>query len=183
MQIEAAKSQNFSMDYTTKSGKHLNFSMFDHQNLNYSSDENGKNLSLKKQYGFSFSFEGSKLTQDELDEIKSVMKNVEPLLQNFLQNSKVGELNPKGIIENAMKIANILPKPSDENHQNAIMDGLVGKLDSMLMKNPNLNQNSNVLEDSKKLIDEVFEQMKKQLEKAKQKNEESQNKAGLNFYA
>lgn len=177
MQIEAARDQNFSMDLRTKSGKRLNFSAFERQNLSYESDENGRSLSLRRQYGFSFSFEGSKLTKSELDEIEEAMKNVEPLLQNFLQSSKVGELDPKGIIERAMGIADILPKPSSKNHQGAIMDSLVGKLDSMLRKIPSMDSTS-LLEDSKKLIDEVFQQIKKRLEGTR-----DAARAGLNLYA
>ena len=87
MQIDVSKNQNFSLDYTTKSGKKLSLDMYDNQSINYNKDENSKNLSLKREYGFSFTFEGSKLTQNELDEIKDAMKEVEPMIQNFLANS------------------------------------------------------------------------------------------------
>ncbi|EAK6786962.1 ATP-binding protein, partial [Campylobacter coli] len=113
MQIDASKNQSFSMDYTTKSGKHLALSMYDNQSLSYSNDEEGKSLNLKRQYGFSFTFEGSKLTQADLDEIKNAMKEVEPMIKDFLANSKVGELKPKEIIESAMQMANVLPTPND----------------------------------------------------------------------
>ncbi|ECH6481754.1 ATP-binding protein, partial [Campylobacter coli] len=83
MQIDASKNQSFSMDYTTKSGKHLALSMYDNQSLSYSNDEEGKSLNLKRQYGFSFTFEGSKLTQADLDEIKNAMKEVEPMIKDF----------------------------------------------------------------------------------------------------
>ncbi|TEX97480.1 ATP-binding protein, partial [Campylobacter sp. US42a] len=44
---------------------------------------------------------------------------------------------------------------------------------------------TSMLEDSKKLLDEVLEQMKKQLEKQQEKAKENQNNAekGLNLYA
>ena len=57
MQIDASKNQSFSMDYTTKSGKHLALSMYDNQSVSYANNEEGKTLNLKRQYGFSFTFE------------------------------------------------------------------------------------------------------------------------------
>ncbi|TKX28380.1 intracellular survival protein CiaI [Campylobacter estrildidarum] len=186
MQIDASKNQSFSMDYTTKSGKHLSLSMYDNQSVGYN-DEDGKHLSLKRQYGFSFTFEGSKLTQNDLDEINNAMKDVEPMLQNFLANSKVGELKPKEIIQTAMQIADVLPTPKDENHKNAIASNLTNKLDSLLKQNQTNNKDTNtsMLEDSKKLLDEILEQMKKQLEKQQEQNNENKQKEkdGLNLYA
>lgn len=177
MQIDASKNQSFSMDYTTKSGKHLALSMYDNQSVSYANNEEGKTLNLKRQYGFSFTFEGSKLTQNDLDEIKNAMKEVEPMIKGFLANSKVGELKPKEIIESAMQIANILPTPNDENHQNAIMSNLTNKLSDLLKQNQTSDKNINasMLEDSKKLLDEVLEQMKKRLEKQQEKAKENQN--------
>lgn len=188
MQIDVSKNQNFSLDYTTKSGKKLSLDMYDNQSINYSKDDNSKNLSLKREYGFSFTFEGSKLTQNELDEIKDAMKEVEPMIQNFLTNSKVGKLKPKDLIQSAMQMANVLPTPKDENHQNAIMNGFTNKLENLLNKNqtPSKEQNAALLEDSKKLLDEVLEQMKKQLEKIQEKAAEqnaTQKDSNFDFYA
>lgn len=188
MQIDVSKNQNFSLDYTTKSGKKLSLDMYDNQSINYSKDDNSKNLSLKREYGFSFTFEGSKLTQNELDEIKDAMKEVEPMIQNFLANSKVEKLKPKDLIQSAMQMANVLPTPKDENHQNAIMNGFTNKLENLLNKNqtPSNEQNAALLEDSKKLLDEVLEQMKKQLEKMQEKAAEqnaTQKDSNFDFYA
>lgn len=46
MQIDASKNQSFSMDYTTKSGKHLALSMYDNQSVSYTNNEEGKLLIL-----------------------------------------------------------------------------------------------------------------------------------------
>lgn len=184
MQVDASKNQNFAMDYTTKSGKHLSFSMFDNQSVSYNKNEEGQSLSLKRQYGFSFTYEGSKLTEADLNEIKDAMKDVEPMIQDFLANSKVGNLNPKEIIENAMQMANILPSPKDENHQNAIMDKFTNTLENLLKQNQTTNkdQNFSMLEDSKNLLEEILKQMQKQLEE----NLKTQNKkddGSFDFYA
>ncbi|MCW1359904.1 intracellular survival protein CiaI [Campylobacter sp. US33a] len=185
MQVDISKNQNFSMDYTTKSGKHLSLAMYDNQSINYNNNEEGKTLNLKRQYGFSFSFEGSKLTQNELDEIKNAMEEIKPLMQEFLANSKVGELNPKELITSAMQMADVLPTPKDENHKNAIMNNFTNKLNNLIKENqsPDTNANTSMLEDSKKLIEEILEQMKKQLEKQMEQQNEDKNSNSLNLYA
>lgn len=184
MQIDASKNQNFGMDYTTKSGKHLSFSMFDKQSVSYNKNEEGQSLSLRRQYGFSFTYEGSQLTQEDLNEIKNAMKDVEPMIQEFLSQSKVGELNPQSFIENAMQMAKLLPSPKDENHQNAIMDNFTNKLENLLKQNQTTNQsqNSSMLEDSKKLLEELLKQMKKQLEEFN-KTQNKKDDGNFDFYA
>lgn len=180
MQIDASKSQNFAMSYTTKSGKQLSLSMYDKQSVDYTKDGDGTSLSLRRQYGFSFSYEGSKLTQEDINELKTAMKDIEPMLQEFLANSKVKELQPKELIESALKMANVLPTPKDENHQNAIMDTVLTSLENLVKNNktPNKEENLSMLEDSKKLIEELFTQMKKQLEKQQISNQDK----GFNLY-
>ena len=180
MQIDASKNQNFSFSYTTSSGKNLSLSMFDNQSASLSDEQNSKSLSLKRQYGFSFTFEGSKLTQNDIDEIKTAMKEVEPTLNEFMQNSKVGELKPKDFIESAMKIANLLPNSEDENKQNATLSSLVNLVDKTLKQNQSSvqSENVNLLEDSKKLFEEILEQMRKRLE---EQNKEKQEENGVNF--
>ncbi len=185
MQVDAGKSQNFGMDYTTKSGKHLSFSMFDKQSVSYNKSEDGQSLSLRRQYGFSFTYEGSKLTQEDLNEIKEAMKEIEPMIQEFLANSKVGELNPQKIIESAMQMANLLPTPKDENQQNAVMDNFTNKLESLLKQNqsPDKEQNLSMLKDAKSLIEEVLKQMRKQLEENLNKIQNKNEDGSFNFYA
>lgn len=167
MQIDS--SQNFSMHYTTKNGNHLSLTMYDNQSINYDNDE--KNLSLRRQYGFKFTFEGSKLTQNDLNEIKNAMKSVEPLLQNFLNHSNVNELKPKELIQTAMQIADILPTPSDENHQNIIAHNFTNKFNSLLKQTNDKNTIGSMLEDSTKLLEEVLKQIK---ERQKVKNKEKE---------
>lgn len=181
MQVDAIKNQNFAMDYTTKSGKHLSFSMFDNQSVSYNKNEEGQSLSLRRQYGFSFTYEGSKLSEQDLNEIKDAMKKVEPMIQEFLKDSKVGELNPQETIQKAMQIANILPNAKDENHQNAIMDNFTNKLENLLKQNQtkDTNQKLSMLEDSKNLLEEVLKQMRKKQENLNKAEEDNKS---FDFY-
>lgn len=187
MQIEASNSQNFGFSYTTSSGKSLSLSMFDNQSATYSKEGDSQKISLRREYGFHFTYEGSKLTETDIAEIKDAMKDVEPLINDFLQSSKVGELNPQDFIERAMQIANILPSTSDENKQNATMDSLVGKFDELLKRNQSndATQNATMLKDSKKLIDEILARLQEQRQKLLQENTagKEEDKKALSFYA
>ncbi|KAA6225149.1 MULTISPECIES: ATP-binding protein [unclassified Campylobacter] len=175
MQVDASNNQNFYTTYTTKSGNTISLSMYDNQSVNYLQDESGQSLSLRREYGFNFSYEGSKLSQEDLDEIKEAMKDVEPLLQEFLDNSKVSELNPQDLITSAMQIADILPGTSDENTQNVAMDKLVSTLDNLLNKNKTENASTNLkmLEDSKNLLEEVLKKMQEKLRENLEKSQEA----------
>ena len=168
MQVDASKNQNLAFSYTTTSGKSLSLAMYDKQSVSLSANEGGKSLSLRREYGFSFSFVGSKLSEDEVKEIKNAMSGVQPLIDDFLQSSKVGELEPKDFITKAMQMADVLPTPKDENALNATMSSLVDKFNSLLQK-PSLSADlskegaQKLLEDSKKLIEEVLAKMQEKL--------------------
>ncbi|MBW9140054.1 intracellular survival protein CiaI, partial [Rhizobium pusense] len=68
-----------------------------------------------------------------------------------------------------------------------IMNNFTNKLSDLLKQNQTNDKdiNTSMLEDSKKLLDEVLEQMKKQLEKQQEKAKENQDKTddSLNLYA
>lgn len=184
MQISAAQSQNFSFSYTTTSGKSLNLAMYDNKSASLSGENGSGTMSLRREYGFSFSYSGSQLTDSDLSEIKEAMKDIEPLLNDFLASSKVSELNPQDFIEDAMNIAGLLPSPSDENALNATMDSLVSKFDELLTKHKTSDNatNTKLLEDSKNLIEEILAKLKEQMREALQ-NTENSSKNKLNLVA
>ena len=135
MQIDASKSQGFAFSYTTSSGKNLSFAMFDKSELSVSKDASSTSLSLTREYGYSFSYEGSKLTNEDLAEIKNAMQELSPSINEFLQSSKVGEMNPREVISSAMKMADLLPSSSDENFTQASFSSLANKINELLNKN------------------------------------------------
>lgn len=181
MQVDVSKNQGFAFSYTTSSGKNLSFAMFDKQEASLSKNDNSTSLSLTREYGYSFSYSGSKLTQEDLAEIKNAMQDVSPIIDEFLQNSKVGDMNPKEMISSAMKIANLLPNSSSEDVNNATLDSLANKFNELLNKNKSdiPEQNADMLKDSKDLFDEVIKNMKEKLQELQNK----QNSNSLGFYA
>ncbi|WP_139453877.1 ATP-binding protein [Campylobacter armoricus] len=182
MQISNYNSQNFSMDIKTKNGNHLSFSMYDKKEAKLDKDGNSASLSLRNQFGFSFSYSGSKLTQDEINEIKDAVAKIQPQIDEFMKNSRVGTLKPKELITTAMKIGNALPEPKDEEHKKATLHELFNTMDKSLNKEiakTDLDDiKKQIFQDSTKLLEEIWEQYNKQ----KQKNEEENNKE-FGFYA
>ena len=189
MQIDASNAQNFGFSYTTSSGKSLSLALYDNQSASYSQNNGSTTLSLRREYGFSFTYEGSQLTNTDIAEIQDAMSEVEPLISDFLQSSKLGELGIKDYIQSAMQIANVLPTPSDENALNATMDSLVSKFDQLLKQNQSGDAATNkaMLEDSKQLIDEILTRLQRQMRELLQEGEDTnlrnlQNKNLLGFY-
>ncbi len=189
MQIDASNAQNFGFSYTTSSGKSLSLALYDNQSASYSQNNGSTTLSLRREYGFSFTYEGSQLTNTDIAEIQDAMSEVEPLINDFLQGSKLGELGIKDYIQSAMQIANVLPTPSDENALNATMDSLVSKFEQLLKQNQSGDTATNkaMLEDSKQLIDEILTRLQRQMRELLQEGENAnlqnlQNKNLLGFY-
>ncbi|KGI55713.1 hypothetical protein [Campylobacter sp. MIT 97-5078] len=182
MQVDTSKNQNLAFSYTTISGKNLSMAMFDNQSVSYTQESDKQNLNLRREYGFSFTYQGSQLTQQDLDEIQNAMKEIEPIISDFLENSKLGGLKPKNFIENAMKIANLLPTPSDENTTNATMSSLVDQFNSLIKEHQSSlpQENTNMLEDSKKLIEEILGKIQERL-KEQQKGLQNKDENGLNL--
>lgn len=176
MQVAAANDESVAFSYTTTSGKSLNINMFDKQSVAYSDESGSQTLSLRREYGFSFTYQGSKLTEDDLAEIKDAVSQAQPLLEDFLQDSKVKELDPQDFIMNAMNIAGLLPS-GDEDAQNATMSALVDSFDALLNKHKSSDNalNTKLLEDSKSLLEKILEQF----EKANQENENIKTLLGM----
>lgn len=188
MQIDAANNQNFSFSYTTTSGKSLSLAMYDNASASYSGESGSGTLSLRREYGFSFSYSGSQLTNSDLAEIKDAMKDIEPLLTDFLDNSKVAQLDPQDFIQSAMDIAGLLPTPSSENTLNATADSLLSKFDELLSERQSASnaENKAMLEDSKKLFEDILTRLKKQMQEMLQSAENSssaEKENGLNLLA
>ncbi|AJC90329.1 invasion antigen I [Campylobacter subantarcticus LMG 24377] len=182
MQISSYNSQNFSMDIKTKNGNHLSFSMYDKKEAKFDRDGNSATLSLRNQFGFSFSYSGSKLSEEEIEEIKEAVAKVQPQIDEFMKNSRVGTLKPKEIITTAMKIGNALPESTDEEHKKATLHELFNTMDKSLNKEMGKTDladiKKQIFQDSTKLLEEIWEQYKSQEEKAK----EEENKE-FGFYA
>ncbi|EAJ6136187.1 ATP-binding protein [Campylobacter lari] len=181
MQISSYNSQNFSMDIKTKNGNHLSFSMYDKKEAKLDKDGNSASLSLRNQFGFSFSYSGTKLSQEEIEEIKEAVAKVQPQIDEFMKNSRVGTLKPKELITTAMKIGDALPEPKNEEHKKATLHELFNTMDKSLNKEMNKTNlediKKQIFQDSTKLLEEIWEQYNKQKEQKEKDNKE------FGFYA
>lgn len=186
MKLNANMSKDFALDITTKDGDRLKFSMFDKKSLEAKKGEDSTTLKLKSQIGFSFNYTGNGLSKDDIKEIKEAVKKVAPNLDKFMQDSRIKELNPEHVIKSALKISDMLPQKADENEKKALMGELLKDIGKRLhtegekIKQPNKDEiKSKMLEDSKKLLEELW----KNMSKAKEKQDEANSKMKLGFYA
>ncbi|MCR6590814.1 ATP/GTP-binding protein [Campylobacter insulaenigrae] len=180
MQISSLNSQSFSMDIKTKSGNQLSFSMYDEKEAKFKQEGNSTSLSLKSQFGFSFSYSGTKLSEDDIKEIKDAVAKVQPQIDEFMKNSRVGSLKPKELIATAMNITNVLPQPKSEEHKKATLHELLNTMDKNLKQEMNKTDLKDVkvqiFQDSAKLLEEIWKDYNKQ-----QENKENNKEFG--FYA
>ncbi|TXE88446.1 ATP-binding protein [Campylobacter volucris] len=181
MQVSGLNSQNFSMDIKTKSGNHLSFAMYDKKEVNYEKNDNSASLSLRRQFGFSFSYTGTKLSEDDIKEIKDAVAKFQPQIDEFMKNSRVGSLQPKELITTAMKIGDALPEPKSEEHKKATLHELLNTMDKSLKQELGKTDLDDVkkqlFQDSAKLLEEIWENYNKQKEKKEENNKE------FGFYA
>ncbi|AJC84288.1 invasion antigen I [Campylobacter peloridis] len=182
MQISSLNSQSFSMDIKTKSGNQLSFSMYDKKEAKFEKDGDLASLNLRNQFGFSFSYTGTKLTQDDINEIKEAVAKIQPQIDEFMKNSRVGSLKPKELITTAMKIGNALPESKTNEHKKATLHELLNTMDKSLKQEMNKTNladiKKQIFQDSAKLLEEIW----KQYENQEKKKEEENNKE-FGFYA
>ncbi|WP_291950686.1 ATP-binding protein [Campylobacter sp.] len=177
MQISSLNSQNFSMDIKTKSGNQLSFSMYDEKEAKLKQEGNSTSLSLKSQFGFSFSYSGTKLSEDDIKEIKDAVAKVQPQIDEFMKNSRVGSLKPKELITTAMSITDVLPQAKNEEHKKATLHELLNTMDKSLKQEMNKTDlkdvKTQIFQDSAKLLEEIW----------KDYNKEKENNKEFGFYA
>ncbi len=160
MQKNSYNDLNFS--FKTSSGDNISLSMFDKKELQTHSFKS-KNLkieefSLKHSFGYSFSYKGNGIDENDKKEIAFAMKKLQPKIDEFLKNVKEDKIpTPKEILNKAFDLKTELPKPKDENHKNAMKSSLLELFDKSLQA---YFPDKIVLENAKKL----FEALSKQLQ-------------------
>jgi uncharacterized protein YigA (DUF484 family) len=112
-------------------------------------------LTLKRQFGYEFTYKGNGLNKEDLKEIKKALKKMEPLLEKFLKNEKT---NDKIVSNFSHYIKSLLPKTKNEEHLNAVKKHVLDKFDEILKK---IKVDLEKLNDTKKLFENIFDDAKK----------------------
>jgi hypothetical protein len=163
--MDAYKAHDLNIAMRTSSGDEisLDFSNRTSASISHSKDSNGSTTSMKfsSMQSFSFSIDSNGIDAQDQKEIDEFMKIAKPFIDDFLKElTKDGQKSP--ITELAHKIAGIFQpdKPRDENNINNVKTNIVGMFDNSLnqIEVPEKTDKENVIE-------KIFEDAKKLLEK------------------
>ncbi len=157
MQISAFNGDYSSFDFKfkTSSGDEISLKMFDNveKDIEYKKSKGyiSEEFTLKHSYGYEFHYKGNGLDKEDLKEIKEAIKKIKPLFEKFLKSKETHE---KMISNVANDLKSLLPKPKDENHENAIKAHTVNAFDEILKS---VKASLKELEKTKKLFDKLFD--------------------------
>lgn len=133
------------------SGDKIYLSSYHNKNAEYTTNT----LSLKEEFGLSFSYKGDGIDAQDKKEIYEAMRKIKPLLDIFKADSGF-RADDKSIINKAFDINSFLPTPQDENYENFIKDSLVSLMDDVLKE---FEANDKVISLAKNLFDALDKQM------------------------
>lgn len=149
---------NFSMQ--TSSGDTINLKMYDERSLEVAHTEDEASslttLSLSHAYGYRFEYEGNGIDAADKKEIEKAMKQIQPMLDEYLQSVAKSEKNDKNIINTAFDINTFLPKSTDANTNAYLNDKTLKTIDKVLEKAE--HQNEKILKEAQKLFEALLKQ-------------------------
>ena len=155
---QSASAFDFSM--RTSSGDKISLHAYDNTQveMDHQKDAGMESmaLSLRHEYGYSFSYSGDSIDKQDQKEIEAALKKIKPLL-NILNPDHGFEATDKKISDRAMDINALLPKAKDNNHQNFMKDSLVDMMDKMLKA---FKANDDMVKLAKDVFDALDAQMK-----------------------
>jgi len=129
---------SFSFDLRTSSGDEISLSFYDDKKLEFDAKE-GRGvrkyqMSLRHEVGYSFSYKGDGISQEDQKEIEEALKRIRPMYQKFLENIKKSDEFPgfQEITNITQKMKNELPMPKDSNHLEYMKDKTLDKIDEVL---------------------------------------------------
>jgi len=151
--------QGFDFSMQTSSGDKIDLSMYSSKksDISLQKDKNilQMSLSLKEEFGYSFSYSGNGIDEQDKKEIQEALKKIEPFLGIF--GGDKTDLPQSQKTNLAFDMNNLLPKPKDENHKNFIKDSVIDKMDEMLKA-------FDAIDEMTKLAKDVFDELSKQME-------------------
>ena len=152
---------NFDFSFKTSGGDEIKFNMYDNKTVDYESSKNhntsAQSLTLTHEYGYSFSYKGDGLDENDKIELAKALEDIAPSVEKFIKNVKDGEEPTFAKITNlANSLKKQLPEIKDENHKNFISNNTLNLFDRLMEKQ---KADQKILENSKKLFDGLIEQL------------------------
>ncbi len=150
--------QNFDFSMKTSSGDKISLSMYSSSasdmKLSRKDGLETLQLSLKEEYGYSFSYKGDGIDEQDQKEIKEALKKIEPLLKIFQKDPLEISYEEKNNL--SFDINRLLPTPRDTNHENFIKSKTLDKMDEMLKAFDAVDQ-------MRELAIDVFDMLQRQM--------------------
>lgn len=146
---------SFDFSMTTSSGDKISFSAYDNKSISLEKETDKNTLTLSHKYGYKFSYQGDGLDENDVKEIQDALKNIKPQIQDFVKNANE-QVNGIDMTNLANKIKKSLPKMSDLNTKNYASHNILGMFDNILANN---KINDEILQNSKRLFDEITKQL------------------------
>jgi spore cortex formation protein SpoVR/YcgB (stage V sporulation) len=163
MQINSMQGAYNSLDFTikTRSGDTLSLNMYDNKSMEYSATKEGKaqsqQLTLTHAYGYNFSYEGNGIDAQDQKEIAQALEALQPRIKEYLASvEESGIPSPRDILNTAFEFRQELPTPKNENHKNAIAQGLLETFDKTL---GSIGAQQKALETAQTLFEKMLEQL------------------------
>jgi len=151
--------QRFDFTMKTSSGDKISLSMYSNSDsdMQMKKDQGMREmrLSLREAHGYSFSYQGNGIDDQDKKEIADALKKIEPLLGIF--NKSDLKMDDRETTNLAFDINSMLPKARDENHKNFIKDATLTKMDEMLKA-------FDAVDEMRELAKNVFDMLEKQME-------------------
>jgi len=157
--VSTSSMQSFDFSMKTSSGDKISLSMYNGKDTEFSEKRDQglheMSLSIRETYGYSFSYEGNGIDEQDKKEIAEALKKIEPLLNIFQKRD--GGMDHKQATNLAFDMKNLLPEPKNENHKNFIKDATLTKMDDMLKA-------FDAVDEMRELAKNVFDMLEKQME-------------------
>lgn len=169
--INTYRAHDLNIAMKTSSGDVIKMDFANHQSasMSHQQNQNGSltSMSFSSMQSFKFSVEGNGIDAKDQKEIEGFMKIAQPYIESFLK--ELEEAAPKSPVSQlANKIASIFEpsKERDENTKNHIKTNIVEMFDNAMnkLKVPEKTPQA----DAAELIEKMFEQTQKLLEKTLQ---------------
>ncbi len=150
---------SFDFSMKTSSGDQIDLAMYSNKEVDMSMQKDKgleqMSISIREEYGYSFSYEGDGIDKQDYKEIQEALKKIEPLLNMFQMDN--ANLSKEEKTNAAFDINSFLPKPKDDNHKNFIKDSVLDKFDDMLKV-------FDAVDEIRELAKDIFDMLEEQME-------------------
>jgi ribosomal protein L16 Arg81 hydroxylase len=158
-------SQNsFSFNLQTSSGDKISLSMYDNKELesDFTKDNSSRRLSmsLRHEFGYSFSYSGNGIDENDKKEIEKAMKLIRQMFHKFLENIRKSDklIDKRDLIHLSNHFKSLMPKPKNDDMKNMLKDETTKNMDDILSI---FKQNDKLVQNTKKLFDKIFDDFDK----------------------